>query len=245
MYYFASDIHLGHGTPEESRKREKLFVSWLEKVSVDAKAIFLVGDVFDFWYEYRRVVPKGFTRFLGKLSELTDRGIEIHFFTGNHDMWRHDYLSKECGAVLHSKQEVFELYGKNVSVVHGDEIYAANLRGAKFINAIFRSRFLRLVNSCFVHPNLTIKFGNWWSNSRKSKEIKMPFRGERDFMVREAIKQSKTSNIDYFIFGHNHCAEDFHLPQNKRVLFLGQWFDNPVYGALSPDGEICLKPVEQ
>jgi len=117
MYYFASDMHLTGGLSSESRARERLLVEWLERVSVDAKAIFLVGDVFDFWFEYKRVVPKGFTRLLGKLSELTDKGISIHFFTGNHDMWQRDYLEKECGVKVHFEREVFELYGKNVSVV--------------------------------------------------------------------------------------------------------------------------------
>ena len=121
MYYFASDIHLGLKVGQTHATRERLFVRWLDEVSADAEAIFLVGDVFDFWYEYRRVVPKGFTRLLGKLSELTDRGVAVHFFPGNHDLWAFDYLQTECGVVLHrADYEILALAGKRVFIGHGD-----------------------------------------------------------------------------------------------------------------------------
>ena len=120
MYYFASDIHLGLAVGQTAAYRERLFIQWLDEVSVDAEAIFLVGDIFDFWYEYKRVVPKGFTRLLGKLSELTDRGVAIHFFPGNHDLWAYDYLQSECGLILHPVDyEIIELAGHHVFIGHG------------------------------------------------------------------------------------------------------------------------------
>jgi len=246
MYYFASDMHLTGGLSSESRARERLLVEWLERVSVDAKAIFLVGDVFDFWFEYKRVVPKGFTRLLGKLSELTDKGISIHFFTGNHDMWQRDYLEKECGVKVHFEREVFELYGKNVSVVHGDQIYASYLGGwTRVMDCLFRSRTARWFFTR-IHPDAAMRFGQSWSHgSRKAKEVAMLFLGAEDPLVKEAVRLSRTENTDYYVFGHNHCAEDVYLPDGRRVIFLGQWFFNPVYAVLSPDGEIALKHVEE
>ena len=121
MYYFASDTHLGLRVGRTADDRERLFVRWLDEVSADAEGIFLVGDIFDFWYEYKRVVPRGFTRLLGKLSGLTDRGIPVHFFAGNHDLWAYDYLRSECGVTLHRGPfELFDLYGQKVLVGHGD-----------------------------------------------------------------------------------------------------------------------------
>ena len=120
MYYFASDIHLGAGDAATARAVERRFVAWLDDAARDAEAIFLVGDIFDFWFEYRRVVPKGFVRTLGKLAELTDRGVRVVFFTGNHDMWVGDYLARECGLEIHTSPEVMTLSGKKVFIAHGD-----------------------------------------------------------------------------------------------------------------------------
>ncbi len=247
MYYFASDTHLGYGDPQESLRRERDFVKWLDGVSQDAEAIFLVGDIFDFWYEYKRVVPKGFTRVLGKLSELTDRGIAIYFFTGNHDMWQRDYFAKECGMTVHLGGETFDLCGKRVLVAHGDEIYAARLRGAGFINAIFRCRAARWLFSTFVHPDVALRWGQGWSSrSRKSKAIAAEFRGEEDFMVQYARKVLSSQDVDYFVFGHNHCAENYDLGGGHRALFLGEWINGtPVYASLDSEGNIKLNKVER
>ena len=122
MYYFASDIHLGAGGEAFAQQTERRFVRWLDDAAQDAEAIFLVGDVFDFWFEYRGVVPKGFVRTLGKLAELTDRGIRVVFFTGNHDMWVGDYLARECGVEIYTSPQQFCLNGKNVFIAHGDNM---------------------------------------------------------------------------------------------------------------------------
>lgn len=242
MYYFASDMHLGSGAHSNPRERERALVAWLDRVAADARAIFLVGDVFDFWYEYKRVVPQGFTRLLGKFAELTDRGVEIHFFVGNHDMWQRDYLERECGVKMHFEREVVELYGKRVSICHGDDIYARYLGGwTRLMNSLFRSRTARWLFSHLVHPDFALRFGLAWSRgSRKAKEVAMPFLGKKDPMVQEAEKISRTEKVDYFVFGHNHCAETLTLEGGGEVVFLGHWFEGEVYASLDENGVMKL-----
>lgn len=242
MYYFASDMHLGSGAHSNPRERERALVAWLDRVAADARAIFLVGDVFDFWYEYKRVVPQGFTRLLGKFAELTDRGVEIHFFVGNHDMWQRDYLERECGVKMHFEREVVELYGKRVSICHGDDIYARYLGGwTRLMNSLFRSRTARWLFSHLVHPDFALRFGLAWSKgSRKAKEVAMPFLGKEDPMVQEAERISRTEKVDYFVFGHNHCAETLTLEGGGEVVFLGHWFEGEVYASLDESGVMKL-----
>ena len=140
MIYFASDIHLGAGDPATARCTERRFTAWLDAVSRDAEAIYLLGDLFDFWFEYRRVVPQGFVRTLGKLAELTDRGVRVVFFTGNHDMWVGDYLHRECGVEIHTEPQVVTLAGKRLFLAHGDNINVGHLPWLCFMNRVFRSR---------------------------------------------------------------------------------------------------------
>ena len=227
MYYFASDIHLGLKVGQTHATRERLFVRWLDEVSADAEAIFLVGDVFDFWYEYRRVVPKGFTRLLGKLSELTDRGVAVHFFPGNHDLWAFDYLQTECGVVLHrADYEILALAGKRVFIGHGD-VFGKRGRGGRLLSRVFRSRAIQWVFSTFVHPNAAMRFGHWWSGSnRKAKPI---VRFASDFL-------KEHPGIDLFVCGHIHCAEIVPLAGGSRIAFLGEWIDRPTYGKLDQNG---------
>ncbi len=244
MYYFASDMHLGSGAHRDSHERERAVVEWLDRVAPTAKAIYLVGDVFDFWYEYKRVVPQGFTRLLGKLSELTDRGVEIHLFVGNHDMWQRDYLERECGVKLHFEREVVELCGKRVSICHGDDIYARYLGGwTRIMNTIFRSRTARWLFSHLVHPDFAMRFGLGWSKgSRKSKEVAMPFLGKEDPLVKEAERLNREGEgIDYFIFGHNHCAERVALESGGEAIFLGHWFGKEPYAVMDENGILTLQ----
>ena len=236
MYYFASDIHLGLKVGQTHATRERLFVRWLDEVSADAEAIFLVGDVFDFWYEYRRVVPKGFTRLLGKLSELTDRGVAVHFFPGNHDLWAFDYLQTECGVVLHrADYEILALAGKRVFIGHGD-VFGKRGRGGRLLSRVFRSRAIQWVFSTFVHPNAAMRFGHWWSGSnRKAKPIRHAFRGAEEPIVRFA-SDFLNPGIDLFVCGHIHCAEIVPLAGGSRIAFLGEWIDRPTYGKLDQNG---------
>ncbi len=238
MYYFASDIHLGLAVGQTATYRERLFIQWLEEVSADAEAIYLVGDIFDFWYEYKRVVPKGFTRLLGKFSELTDRGIKIHFFPGNHDLWAYDYLQSECGLILHPVDyEIVELAGRRVFIGHGDALGKRNPQG-RLLCHIFRSRTLRWAFSNLIHPNAAMRFGQWWSGSnRRSKPIKHPFRGFEEPIVRFAADFSRRHpEIDLFICGHIHCSEIFPLNEKCDIAFLGEWIDQPTYGKLDQNG---------
>lgn len=238
MYYFASDIHLGLQAGQTQAIRERLFVRWLDEVSADAEAIFLVGDVFDFWYEYRRVVPKGFTRLLGKLSELTDRGVAIHFFPGNHDLWAFDYLQTECGVTLHrADYRILELAGKRVFIGHGD-VFGKRGCGGRLLSRVFRSRTIQWIFSTFVHPDAAMRFGHWWSGSnRRAKPIRHAFRGAEEPIVRFAAGFLKDHpGIDLFVCGHIHCAEIVPLAGGSRIAFLGEWIDSPVYGKLDQNG---------
>lgn len=240
MYYFASDTHLGMKSEAGNHDREKRFVQWLDTVGCDAKAIFLLGDIFDFWYEYRRVVPKGFTRLLGKLSELTDRGIEIHFFTGNHDMWMNGYLSSECGVQVHTQPQIMQIGESTMLLAHGDNIGVRN-HAVRFINTLFRSGAVRWLFSHLVHPDAALRFGRWWSaSSRKSKRISHEFRGLNEPLAVFARQQLAARHIDYFVFGHTHCSADLALEGGSRALFLGEWIHYPVYAAFDPDSNTML-----
>ncbi len=240
MYYFASDTHLGLKSENDPRVRERIFMSWLDMAAADAEGIFLVGDIFDFWFEYKRVVPKGHVRLLGKLAGLADRGIEVHFFPGNHDMWTGGYFAEEVGMIVHSGPEQLELYGKKVFVGHGD---AMNIKGKpmlQLMNRFFRSRIARRIFSLIIHPDHFLKFGNSWSSgSRKSKEIKVDFRGEEEGLVQYARGYMQDHEVDYFVFGHIHCAEEYDLG-GAKAFFLGEWFENPHYASLAPDGIMKL-----
>lgn len=239
MYYFASDVHLGlngYGIGSESLSRERLLISWLDRVSADAEAIIFVGDLFDFWFEYKRVIPKGFSRLLGKLSELTDRGIAVHLFLGNHDMWAFDYLSSECGVILHHKEAVMDLDGRRVFVAHGDNL-ANKPPMVRVMNSAFRSKTVQWAFSNLMHPDLALRFGQWWSgSSRQSKSIKHTFRDEKEPLVAYAREYAEQhQDVDYFIFGHIHCAENYDIGNGRRAMFLGEWIENPVYGIVSAD----------
>ena len=167
MIYFASDIHLGSGDKKAQRATEQRFVAWLRNIEPTAEVLFLVGDIFDFWFEYKRVVPQGFVRTLGQLAHMTDRGIRVVMLTGNHDMWVGKYLTEECGIELYTTPQLFELCGKQFYISHGDN---TNIKGQpmlRLMNAFFRSKPLRFIASWIIHPDLFLKFGQWWSGSSR------------------------------------------------------------------------------
>lgn len=236
MYYFASDVHLGLPGPIGPVERDKLFVRWLDHAAKDARAIFLVGDIFDFWYEYVNVIPKGHTRLLGKLSELTDRGIEIHLFAGNHDMWSFGYLEKECGVHFHREPYITtELYGKRVLIGHGDVVGRRPAAG-RFLGGFFRLRAARRAFH-ILHPDIAMWAGNRWSRSnRSSRPVRHEFRGEEERLVEFAREYLEKEHADLFVFGHIHCAEIFVLNETSRVAFLGEWIENPTYGVMDEAG---------
>lgn len=234
--YFASDLHLGLYPPDKSLEREKLFVRWLNAIRHNAHAIFLVGDIFDFWWEYKKVVPRGFTRFLGKISELTDSGIPVHFFTGNHDIWIKDYLPDETGIILHRKPYVTTINGKTFFIAHGDDLGPGDT-GYKILNKLFKNRFLQWLYSR-LHPNLSISIGQAWAKkSRYSKDLIENFKGENsERQILFAKNMLKTNHFDYFVFGHRHIPLQFKLNNHSTLIYLGDWIIHYSYGVFDKHG---------
>lgn len=225
LYYFIADTHLGlrYG---DYQAREKVFASFLQQIPKDAKAVYLLGDIFDFWYEYKDVVPRGYTRTLGALAALADAGVEVHFFNGNHDIWTYGYFEQELGFVMERNQPaVVRLCGKNFCLAHGDAL-AEGDRGYKVLKSVFTCRFLQRLFSC-LHPRLAFKFGYGWSrHNRLAKGINYRFRGEDEPIVQfaERFQQRRGQNdrIDYFIFGHYHFDLDTELKGGGRLFLLGE-----------------------
>ncbi len=224
--YFLSDAHLGSLALDHRRTQERRLVRFLDSIKEKAAAVYLLGDMFDFWDEYKYVVPKGYTRFLGKLSELTDRGVEVHFFTGNHDLWTYGYLEQECGVTVHRKPETTEIYGKVFFLAHGDGLGDPDKR-FKFLRRLFHNRTCqRLLNA--IHPRWGMALGlNWAKHSRlkRANGKELPYMGEdREFLVLFTKEYMKThQNVDYFIYGHRHIELDIMLERKVRVMILGDW----------------------
>ena len=221
--YFASDFHLGLPAGSPPVEREKKVVSWLNTIAPEAKEIYLIGDIFDFWWEYKLVVPRGFTRFLGTIAALTDSGIPVHFFTGNHDMWVGDYLYKECGITVHTKPITTLFNGKKFHLAHGEGLGTTDT-GYKILLSMFRNKTLRAMFSA-LHPSIWVGIGHRWSlNSRLGKGIMKDFLGEeKEELISYAKTVLKSENIDYFIFGHRHLAITYKLKEGAEIIFLGDW----------------------
>ncbi len=243
MYYFASDVHLGGGTPLEASQVEERFVKWLDYISGDALEIFLLGDIFDFWFEYRLVVPKGCVRTLAKLSELTARGIKVHFFPGNHDMWVRDYFHTECGVQIHTNLEVLELAQRRVLLAHGDNLNIGSNLTLRLMNATFRSRTAKALFSWLVHPDIALWFGRWWSNhSRHAHDGKPPkvnvdYTNILDDFARSYL--ASDPNVNLFFFGHMHSA-GVTKEQGYEVVHLGEWSKTPQYAKMDDKGCVEL-----
>ena len=227
--FFASDFHLGLPTGSPPVEREKRVVKWLNTISPDAKEIYLLGDIFDFWWEYKLVVPKGFTRFLGTISAITDSGIPVHFFTGNHDMWVGNYLSEECGITIHTEPLTLKINDKNFHLAHGEGLGTLDT-GYKVLLSLFRNKPLRVLYSS-LHPSIGVGIGHNWSiNSRLAKGIVKEFRGEeKEDLIRYAYSINGKEKIDYFIFGHRHLGMKFKMKTGAEVLILGDWIINGSY----------------
>ncbi len=229
--YFISDVHLGLYPPDKSAKREKILVDWLDSIKEDATELYLMGDIFDFWHEYKRVVPRGFTRFLGKIAELSDRGITLYFFTGNHDVWVYDYLPKEIGLTVYRKPVIREINGIRFFLAHGDGLgkgeFGYKLMKGMFTNKILQWLFARL------HPNFAVGFGLRWSKSSRYAKgiVAEPYNGdEKELQVVFAREKLKSEHFDYFIFGHRHIPFDIRIGSSSRVINLGDWINNFTYG---------------
>ncbi len=242
--YFASDFHLGLTAGSKPAEREKRVVKWLQEIRSDASAIYLLGDIFDFWWEYKLVVPRGFTRFLGTVASITDSGIPVYFFTGNHDMWVTDYLSGECGMIIHTAPLTVSYYGKKFHIAHGEGLGSENT-GYKILLSIFRNKFLRRLYAS-LHPSIGVGIGHQWSlHSRLGKGIMLEFLGEeKEDLIKYSKKFLEKENIDYFIYGHRHLALSHQLSSGELIIFLGDWVQHSSYAEW--DGEkILLKTRDQ
>ncbi|SEC27938.1 UDP-2,3-diacylglucosamine hydrolase [Tenacibaculum sp. MAR_2009_124] len=229
--YFASDQHLGAPSTEKSFPREQKFVDWLNVVREDACAIFLLGDLFDFWFEYRTVVPKGFVRVLGKLAEIRDSGIPIYFFVGNHDLWMNDYFQKELNIpVFHEPQE-FKLNEKTFLIGHGDGL-GPHDKGYKRMKKVFTFPLFKWMFK-WLHPDLGVRLGQYMSVKNKliSGDDDAKFLGEEnEWLVQYCKRKLETKEYNFFVFGHRHLPLNIDLPKNSKYINLGDWVQYFTYG---------------
>ncbi len=233
--YFASDFHLGAPNYEESRKREDHIVAWLNFIEPTCAELFLMGDVFDFWFEYKKVIPKGFIRLQGKLAQMADAGIKIYFFKGNHDMWVDDYFTKEIGIEIISDELKIERNGKKFYLHHGDGLGPGDEK-YKFLRQVFRNPICQGLFS-ILPTRLGMFIANGWSgSSRMASNKKEVFLGdENEWLAIYAKEELKKEHFDYFIFGHRHLPLDIRLNANARYLNIGEWINYNSYGVF--DGE--------
>lgn len=228
--FFASDFHLGVPDRNSSLAREKKVVSWLDSIKNEADEIFLMGDVFDFWFEYSSVVPRGYTRLLGKLAELSDAGIKIHFFTGNHDMWAFDYFPQELNIPVYKEPITRTFNGVKFYLGHGDGLGPGD-KGYKFIKKIFSSKVCQWLFAR-LHPNFGIKLAHFFSKKSRisNAETDEIFLGEeKEWLVVFSKDILKKEHFDYFIFGHRHLPLDIKLNEKSRYINLGEWVKSCTY----------------
>lgn len=229
--YFSSDNHLGAPTKEESLVREKKFVRWLDSVKEDAAAIFLLGDLFDFWFEYKQVVPKGFVRVLGKLAEITDAGIPVYFFVGNHDLWMRDYFEKELQIPTYRNSKEFVFNDTVFLIGHGDGKGPGD-KGYKRMKKVFTFPFFNWLFR-WLHPDLGMRLAKYLSVKNKliSGEEDKDFLGEnKEWLVLYAKRKLKEKHYDYFVFGHRHLPMELKVGENSTYYNLGDWISHYTYG---------------
>ncbi|MFD2570299.1 UDP-2,3-diacylglucosamine diphosphatase [Spirosoma soli] len=234
--YFASDFHLGTPSAEQSRIREQAVVAWLDRVRTDAAVIFLVGDVFDFWFEYKHSIPKGFIRLQGKLAELADAGTKIVLFTGNHDMWMDDYFTQEMGIPVYREPRRYDIGGKRFLIGHGDGLGPGDFV-YKRLKTVFENRLARRVFR-WLHPDVGIGIAQAWSRrSRISNQEKgEEFLGEdREWLMQYCREVEATQHHDYYIFGHRHLPLDLAVSPTSRYVNLGEWVSAKTYAVF--DGQ--------
>jgi UDP-2,3-diacylglucosamine hydrolase len=243
--YFASDFHLGSPGYVESREREARVLRWLDEISPSCEELFLMGDIFDFWFEYQTVVPKGFVRLQGKLASMSDAGVRIYFFKGNHDMWVEDYFTKEMGIQIVSDELVIERGGKSFFLHHGDGLGPGD-RKYKFLRKIFRNPMCQWLFA-LVPPRIGLGIATAWSrNSRAASATHQEvFMGhENEWLATYAKEQLAHRHYDYFIFGHRHLPLDLDLGSGSRYVNTGEWLNFNSYAVF--DGKtLSLKYFEK
>jgi UDP-2,3-diacylglucosamine hydrolase len=237
--YFASDFHLGAPDLVQSHLREKKINAWLDSIKGDAAAIFLMGDVFDFWFEYKHVVPKGFVRLLGKLAELRDQQIPIYIFTGNHDMWMRDYFEKELGIPVYRNPKSFKINKSWLQIGHGDGLGPGD-RTYKLLKVIFESRISRWLFR-WLHPDIGVAIAKAWSGRSRITNVKKGedhFKGEEnEWLMGYCKAEEQKQHHDFYIFGHRHLPLDLAINENSRYINLGEWVNYNSYAVC--EGETC------
>lgn len=234
--YFASDQHLGSGDKKTDRQRELLFLSWLKEIEKDAEALFLMGDLFDFWHEWNTVVPKGFVRILGQLAHMADSGIKLYFFVGNHDLWMKDYFQEELGIPVFHDKIFADLYGKKFLLAHGDGLGPEDY-GYKRMKKVFTNPVCKWAFS-WIHPDLSMKLAQYMSRKNKliSGEEDVKFLGpEKEFLIRYAERKSVEYAVEYFVFGHRHLPMTYKLNSRAVYVNLGDWISYHSYAVLDSD----------
>lgn len=241
--YFLSDFHLGARYFEEPRETERRVVDFLDSIKGDAKEVYLLGDILDYWFEYRYVVPRGFTRFFGKIAELTDLGVKVYWFIGNHDIWIFDYLPNELGVEVIDGEVTKEIDGKVFFLAHGDGV-GKQPRSFRMLRSLFRNRFCQKLYSA-IHPRWTIPFALSWSNSSRKGDDEYPeYKGEEnEFLEIFANDYLKSHKVDYFVFGHRHIMLDKKLKGGATLVVLGDWLHYCSY-AVWDGNNLALKSFQ-
>jgi len=233
--YFISDVHLGALGSKNNRERELLFAKWLDDIKDDVAELYLLGDIFDFWWEYKKVVPRGFTRILGRIADLADSRVDIHFFTGNHDLWAFDYLVEELGITVHHNEIVKDIKGKKFFLAHGDGLDADD-KGYILLKKIFTNKTLQWMFSR-LHPNFAFALAHKWSKSRHYAKINFvdEFDVNDEGLFKFAEKFLEKEFVDYFISGHRHVMLNTKIGENSRFVLLGDWVKYFSYGVFDGD----------
>ena len=229
--YFASDTHLGAPTRNESKEREEKFVKWLDTIKNDAAAIFLLGDLFDFWFEYKTVVPKGYIRTLGKLAEISDLGIPIYFFVGNHDLWMNGYFEEELNIPVFHSPQIFTFNGKKFLIGHGDGLGPGD-KGYKRMKKVFTNKFCKWLFR-WLHPDIGVRLAQYLSVKNKliSGDEDVTFLGEdNEWLVQYCKRKLTQEKYDYFVFGHRHLPLEINLDEHSKYFNLGDWIHYYTYG---------------
>lgn len=250
--YFCSDAHLGSHYHKDPLAAEIKLVTFLKSIEENAREIFFVGDMFDYWFEYKDVVPRGFVRFLGQCASMSDKGIKLHFFTGNHDCWMSDYFEREFGAIIHHKSFIFENNGYKFRISHGDEEYTGYSMRLKWMYRLFNSKVARFFYAA-LHPRWTVGLAYWLSYNSRKRGLKKQTEGriphalcndyfdiENEWLVRKTKEFIlKDPSIDFYIYGHRHLMLDLALKEQKRCIILGDWITYDSYAQW--DGKtLCL-----
>lgn len=241
--FFASDFHLGAPDFDTSRARELQIVQWLDSIKDRASAVFLVGDIFDFWFEYASAVPRGYVRLLGKIANMVDSGIPVYFFTGNHDMWMFDYLPKEIGVTVFKNPQVWDINGQRILIGHGDGLGPGDYF-YKFLKQVFRNPVCQWLFAR-LHPNFGIGLASFLSRRSRARNLKKGgdehFLGEeKEWLILYAKQIEATHHFDYYVFGHRHLPLEYEITPNSQYINLGEWFKSCTY-AVWKEGKMQLQ----